>query len=116
MYIHYNRQTIKRFFDTYPVGDKYRNEKDSEQKTKNSIFKEEGPNLFISEDDMFFEEILRNKLLEEAKLKFSIMSLTHLDNLKVPFPEDNENLDYKKYYKIKKKTYKKPNSQSGILL
>ena len=76
-----------------------KNEKDSEQKTKNSIFKEEGPNLFITEDDIFFEEILRNKLLEEAKLKFSIKSLTHLDNLKVPFPEDNENLDNLKFYK-----------------
>jgi len=53
---------------------------------------------YIKEDDLFFEEKLRKKLLEREKKLFSLTSLTHLDILKIPFPNNPEDLNFKKYF------------------
>jgi hypothetical protein len=59
------------------------------------------PNCLILENDFCFEEILRTKLIQAKEIKYPSMSLTHLDNLKIPFPEINEEaLIYKIYYKM----------------
>ena len=55
-------------------------------------------NNFINENDLFFDEILRVKILEKIKKKYSILKLVHLDILKIPTPSDLEFLKNPKYF------------------
>jgi len=58
------------------------------------------PDSFISEDDIFFEEILRKKIIQEKQLKNNSLNLTHLEVLQVPFPEDPKDIKNKKKYEL----------------
>jgi hypothetical protein len=58
------------------------------------------PNCLILENDFCFEEILRTKLIQSKLRKFPSITLTHLDILKIPFPDvEQEDLLFKIYYK-----------------
>jgi hypothetical protein len=53
---------------------------------------------FFNEDDLFFEEILRSKLVEKLISEFSLQNLKHLDLLKIPFPKDINFLWNRNYF------------------
>jgi hypothetical protein len=57
----------------------------------------------INEDDFFFEENFRTKLMEDIKLNYYIPDLVHLNILQIPFPLEKRLVEDKEHYNIYKK-------------
>ena len=68
------------------------------KKITSTVLKIEEPSLHINEDNLFFENILRKKLLKSLEKKFAEKTLIHLDALVFPVPKDPKNLKKKLYY------------------
>ena len=57
-------------------------------------------NNLISEDDLFFKDILREKLIKKKEEKNPLRKYTHLNILKIPFPKHPDKIKQKKNYNI----------------
>jgi len=60
---------------------------------RESLFKSPELRPLITENDLFFEEIFRRKLLKKAEEENYMLNLIHLEELKIPFPEELEKFD-----------------------